>query len=283
MGAFSASDAALEGFQVIRSHWRIVLGWCLFALVGYLGLVVLTAVAILIAAFAVSTRDQAGTVGGLIGGVVLGLGGVAVQAMVVTALYRMHIRPAGAPGLFYLRVSRDEGRLLALWAVLLALFAAVMTAGFVALQRLEPFGGLAMTAGTLVFLAVVIWLAIRFSLAGPANFALGRLGLVESWRLTRGRFWALLGMVALAVCLLLLIAVVLFIVTAVIQAAIGGFHTLAPVSLSDRQALMERPGAYVFALIIELAIAPIYLVIGQTPFVAAFEALAPASEPVAET
>ena len=81
-------------------------------------------------------------------------------------------------------------------------------------------------------------------------------------------------MIVLALCLLLLIAVVLFILTALVQAAIGGFHTLVPVSLSDQQALAERPGAYAFALIAELLIAPLYLVIGQAPFVSAYKRLA---------
>jgi hypothetical protein len=80
-------------------------------------------------------------------------------------------------------------------------------------------------------------------------------------------------MILLALCLLALIAVAIFVVTAVVQAAIGGFHTLAPVSLSDPQALAERPGAYVFGLIAELVIAPLYLVIAQAPFVAAYKAL----------
>ena len=80
-------------------------------------------------------------------------------------------------------------------------------------------------------------------------------------------------MILLAVCLLVLIFVVVFIATALIQAAIGGFRTLAPVSLSDPQALAERPGAYVFALIAELLVAPLYLVIAQAPFVAAYKAL----------
>jgi len=38
MTAFSASDAALEGFQVLRRHWRVVLGWCLFAVLAFVGL-----------------------------------------------------------------------------------------------------------------------------------------------------------------------------------------------------------------------------------------------------
>ena len=83
-------------------------------------------------------------------------------------------------------------------------------------------------------------------------------------------------MSVLAGCLLALIAVVLFVSVALLQAAIGGFHTLAPVSLSDPQALAERPGAYVFGLIAELAVGPLYLVIGQTPFVAAYKTLSAA-------
>jgi hypothetical protein len=273
MTSFSASDAALEGFQVIRTQWRVALGWCLFSIVGFVGLVIVAFFVILAAAFVVTSKEQAGTAGGLIGAVVLGLGGAAIQGLIVVALYRMRLRPGAAPGLYYLRVSRDEGRLLGLWIVMGVAFVALMMAGFPLLRALEPVGGLAVWTGTLAYLAFLVWLAIRFSLAGPANFATGRFGLADSWRLTRGRFWALLGMTVLALCLLLLIAVVLFILTAVVQAAIGGFHTLAPVSLADPQALAERPGAYAFALVAELVIAPLYLVIGQAPFAAAYKAL----------
>jgi hypothetical protein len=273
MTSFSASDAALEGFQVIRTQWRVALGWCLFSIVSFVGLVIVAFFVILAAAFAVTSREQAGAAGGLIGAVVLGLGGAAIQGLVVAALYRMRLRPDAAPGLYYLRISRDEGRLLGLWIVMAVAFVALMMVGFPLLRALEPLSGLAVWAGTLAYLAFLVWLAIRFSLAGPANFATGRFGLADSWRLTRGRFWALLGMTVLALCLLLLIAVVLFILTAVVQAAIGGFHTLAPVSLADPQALAERPGAYAFALVAELVIAPLYLVIGQAPFAAAYKAL----------
>jgi hypothetical protein len=273
MNSFSASDAALEGFQVIRTQWRVALGWCLFSIVGFVGLVILAFFAILAAAFAVTSREQAGAAGGLIGAAVLGLGGAAIQGLVVAALYRMRLRPETAPGVYYLRISRDEGRLLALWLTMAVAFVALMMAGFPLLRALEPVGGLAVWLGTLAYLALLVWLAIRVSLAGPANFATGRFGLADSWRLTKGRFWSLLGMTVLALCLLVLIAVVLFILTAVIQAAIGGFHSLAPVSLADPQALAERPGAYVFALVAELVIAPLYLVIGQAPFAAAYKAL----------
>jgi len=273
MSAFSASDAALAGFQVLRRHWRVVLGWCLFSVLAFVGLIVVAFIAIALSTLN-RAPDQAQAVGGLVGGLILGLGGVVIQWMVLAALYRAILRPGEPPGAFYLRLSRDEARLFGLWIMVLVLFSCLITAGYLAVRWLSQFGGLAGGLGTFAFLALVLWLWMRTSLAGPANFATGQLGLAASWRLTRGRFWALLGMTALASCLLALIAIVLFVAVAVLQAGIGGFRTLAPVSLSDPQALAERPGAYVFGLIAELVIGPLYLVIGQTPFVAAYRALA---------
>jgi hypothetical protein len=212
-----------------------------------------------------------------VGGLVLGLGGAAIQGVVVAALYRMTLRPETPPGFYHLRFSKDEGRLLGLWLTLLALFGVLTVASSFLVLWCLKFSVWAADLAALAVAALLAWLAIRTSLAGPANFASGRFGLAESWRMTRGRVWPLFGMILLALCLLALIAIVTFVVTAVIQAAIGGFHTLAPVSLSDPQALAERPGAYAFALIAELTIAPLYLVIVQAPFLAAYKALA--SEP----
>ena len=273
MNGFSASDAALEGFQVLRRQWRVVLGWCLFAVLAFVGLVVIAFIAIALSTLNRSP-EQAQAVGGLVGGLILGLGGVAIQWVVLAALYRMILRPESTPGAFYLRLSRDELRLFGLWALILILFMCLITAGFLVVRWLTQFGTLATFLGTAGFVLAMFWLWMRTSLAGPANFATRRLGLAESWRLTRGRFWALLGMTALAFCLLLLIAIVLFVAVAVLQAGIGGFQTLAPVSLSDPQALAERPGAYVFGLIAEQVVGPLYLVIGQPPIVAAYRALA---------
>ncbi len=96
MKAFSASDAALEGFQMLRLHWRVVLGWCLFTVLSFIGLMVLAVIAIAVATTAIRSPDQANTVGGAIGGLVLGLGGAAIQWVVLTALYRVRAAARGA-------------------------------------------------------------------------------------------------------------------------------------------------------------------------------------------
>jgi len=273
MTDFSASDAALEGFQVLRKDWRIVIGWCLFSVIAFVALLIVAFIAITFSTIAATSRDQAGAVGGMIGGVVLGLGGVMVEAAVIVALYRLMLRPQTKPELFYLRISRAEGRLLGLWVVVLVALGALSAAGFFAVRSLTHLGGAAAGAGGVAFLALLLWLTLRFSLAGPANFEGGGLGLAQSWRLTRGRVWPLAGTWLLSFCLLALIAVVLWLVTALLQAAIGGFHSLAPVDLSDREALSERPGAYIFGFLAELVLGPVFWVISQAPYAAIYRRL----------
>jgi hypothetical protein len=273
MSDFSASDAALEGFQVLRKDWRVVIGWCLFSVVAFVALLIVAFIAILFSTLAAVSKDQATTLGGVVGGGVLGLGGVMVEIAVTLALYRLMLRPGATPHLFHLRISRDEARLLGLWLLLLTALSLLLTAGFMAVRWLGQINGLAAGAGALAVLALVLWLAMRTSLAGPANFDQGGLGLAPSWRMTRGRFWPLLGAATLATCLSALIAVVLWVTTALLQAAIGGFHTFAAVDLSDAQALAERPGAYVFGFLAELVVGPVFWVIGQAPFASIYRTL----------
>lgn len=273
MSVFSASDAAIEGFQVLRRHWRVVVGWCLFSVMAFVGLVVITFMAIAIATLAATSHDEASSIGGAVGAIILGLGGLAIQWVVIAALYRVMLRPDEPPGMHYLRISRDERRLFILWIVVLATVIGLTTAARFLLQFVAKSSMAGAGLGTLVFVGLFAWLALRFSLAGPANFASGRFGLTQSWRLTGGRFWGLFGMALLAGCLLGLIAIVVFVVTTMLQAAVSGFHTFAPVRLSDPQTFVERPGAYLLGLAAELALSPVFLVIAHAPFVAAYRAL----------
>jgi hypothetical protein len=273
MAAVSASDAALEGFQVLRRHWRVAVGWCLFSVIAFVALVVAAFLAILVATLAVSSRDQANTAGGIIGGLIFGLGAFGVEIMVVGALYRLMLRPETPPGLFYLRISREEARLALLWLIVLVGLGAALTAGYAVVGALGFLGWGGHLAGVIAAGLAILWLALRFSLAGPATLVSGGLGLAQSWRLTRGHVWSLAGATVIAACLFALLAIVVWLAVFFVQAAIGGFHSFAPVSLSDPEALAERPGAYVFGMLAELALGPVFWVIASAPFAAIYRDL----------
>ena len=82
MTPFSASDAALEGFSLIRRRWRVVLGWAGFNLISLVMLVVLTVIFSLVAS-AVSGGDQRPVQ--IVASVVIFLGSVLLQAILAGA------------------------------------------------------------------------------------------------------------------------------------------------------------------------------------------------------
>ena len=271
--SFSPSDAALEGFQVLRRHWRVVVGWAGFNLLAMVAMVAVAVVLIVLGVALVGSgsREAAGGVGAVIGGLVGFLGALAIEVCVVTAIYRLLLNE-GEPGFFYLHWGRDELRLLAVWACLIALAGA---AAFAVVGLAAASAKVAPWAPWLVSLAgaaLGIWLMIRLSLAAPATFAGKRLGLADAWRMSRGRFWSLLGMNALLFCLLAMVSVAAWLVMFLVAAGFTGFHDWGAISLSDRDALTEHPGRYLLQLVAELAFAPVLLVISQAPLAAAYQA-----------
>ncbi|MEO8114225.1 MAG: hypothetical protein ABI655_07595, partial [Phenylobacterium sp.] len=239
MSEFSAGDAALDGFRVIRRHWRVVAGWAGFNLLALVGMVVVSVLGILVAVTAISlthgASESAAAAGGLIAVVVDSVGTLFIGAIVVAGLFRMLLRD-GEPGFFYLRVGLDEVRLVGVWLTLLlgACVLVFLLAGAVALA-----GRLGTWAGILVGLAGLagfVWLGVRLSLAAPITFAEHRFGLAAAWRLSRGRFWPLLGMSVLSLCLLALVAVAAWIGLFLIMGALSGFDG-SLISLSDPEAL----------------------------------------------
>jgi hypothetical protein len=272
---FSASDAALEGFQMLRTHWRVVVGWGLFNLLALIAMIVVTVilgVGIGLAAGVDQASGAAAAIGGVVGGLVTGL----IETVLVVGLYRLLLRP-GDPGFLHLRLGRDEGRLFLVGVIYVcgvALFAGVAMV----------LGGLAGQAGPAVriaagLLAVVAggWLALRFGLTGPISFAEGRIDFARSWRLTRGQFWPLLGMWFLNFCLVMFVWLALYLAVFVLSGLLTGFHGFAPAD--DGEALTTHPGRYLIEGIVPILALPALLVISQAPWVAAYRAL---SQPAAE-
>ena len=270
---FSASDAALDGLRVLRAHWRVVAGWSVFNLVALVAMVIFTVIAIFIAAATAGSREAASAAGGLIGGLVGGIGALVIELVVVCGVFRLLLRPE-EPAFLHLRLGADEARLGLVWLILGVPFIALVAGVVAAMASVGAFAGIATLA---VVGPALLYVGVRLSLAAPATFAARRLALPDSWRATRGRVSAILGMIALALCVLAFLALSIWLVLALAFTAASGFRDWGLVSLSDVGALETRPLAYLAQLLIQLMLAPVLWVISQAPLVYAWKALRPAN------
>jgi hypothetical protein len=270
MTTFSASDAALEGFNVIRRHWRVVVGWAGFNLLAVVAMIVLTVVvAVPLALASQAGSDSASHLGAAIGGVVWGVGYLAVQIVLTSGLYRLLLRPE-EPAFLHLRLGASELRVLAATV----LFILVLIAGLV-LGRLvvsaAPSGHPGLAIALTAALVVAGWLlTLRLSLAPVLSFAERRVRFLEAWRRTRGMTWALAGMSLLMICLFMLITVVIWIALFVLGGLLTGFHDLG---LTGAESLAAHPGRYILQIVAEMMLAPFFLVILQAPWVAVYRAI----------
>jgi hypothetical protein len=278
MTDFSASDAALEGFALLRRRWRVVLGWAGFNLVALIMVVVLTVIFSLITAALTGAGAGAGAsataptaaVAALVGG----LGSLVLQTVLVAGVFRLMIRPE-EPAFLHLRLGRDELRLIGVFVVrLLAL--ALLTVLAAALGQAAG-GGRAAVLIELAVAALAAWLLLRTALTGPASFADGGLAFARSWRLTRGRAGALLGMVCLTVCLMLLIGAVLLLALALIAVRVGGLSGVASM-FGGAEALETHPGLFLLGFAVNVVLTPALWVLWIAPFVAAWRALSGGGE-----
>jgi len=181
-------------------------------------------------------------------------------ALVHTAIYRAVLDPQDK-GMFYLRLGAAEGWQALVYACLyimmiIAVFvlAIPLTIFIVAIAMSSAaagggfadgdfsagaFGGMFLVFLTVGLLAFVgfLWLALRFSLAGPATYARRTFQLFESWTLTKGHSWSLFAMalllgVILFVLSLLMWAVLLLVVG--MAAGASGFDWAALGTFFDR-------------------------------------------------
>ena len=260
MSRFSPSDCAIEGFHVIRDHWRIVAGWAVFNLLALLAMIVRVVVVLLglYGSGIGENANSAAVAGAIVGGIGYGL----VQVMLVTALCRLMLE-GGPPGFLYLRIGKDEFRFL---VSALAVIAALVLVGVVATKLSSALSvpvGLVVAVGGYAVL-------LRFFIAPIMSVARRRIVLRDAWTFTRGHVWRLVGMWLLTLCLVALVALVTWLAMFVVSGLLTGFQDLG---MAGADKMAAHPGRYVLQLVVEMLLAPALTVLAQAPWIAAYRAL----------
>ena len=244
MASFSASDAALTGFRVVREHPKAVGIWAVIQFVISLGFTVGTvrfagpALMSLNAANSAPARDPAKTMAIFqqLGPyyLCLILFSLAFYPILYATMNRAVLRPSEEK-FGYIRLGADELRQLGLLLLVLLFglvaYIAIIVASVAVLTPLSLMfaggsGGLTNSNLFIGLFAVVFGLAViclwiyvwtRLSLAPSLTFATGKINLFGSWRLTRGLFWPMLGAYLVA----LVLAMIVWLLTTVISLAAG--------------------------------------------------------------
>lgn len=249
MNRFSPSDAALEGFRITRENPRTFAWWAgASLLVSVVGAVITVNMPAdvrhaLETLGAEETPDGRTLLDAFITASPLFLMGLALAAVMAAAVYRVIFRHEDSR-FGYLRLGLDELRLMLLTIVFYFLSVFLVAAAVFGAVILGAFGSMAGSAmafiagvGGLVFLlGLTLYVLVRLSLALPASFAERRIRFWESWTLTRGSFWPLLGAYMLAaICMIVVgaLALILFCAVAGIVLLMSGGQ------LSDLSAILH--------------------------------------------
>lgn len=260
MAGFSASAAMLSGFRLIGRHPVAVLVWGLV----YVAVTLVPLIALFWGELPALLGLYAKMMQGLMAGapptladpemarmqgvlaafeftqVALNLLGV---TLVSSAVYRAVLEPE-RKAFAYLRVGAQELwvalSLAGLYLMLIFVgFTGVLSVGLIA-QGVGPGswgGGLVVFLAGFGVLALVIWLALRLSLAAPMSFAGRRFELARAWPLTQGQGWRLVGLALALASLILLVQMAL----ATIGDVLGIGAALS--KIDDLKAFLANPAA----------------------------------------
>ena len=215
----------------------------------------------------------------------------ALLAMAIFAgpVFRAVLRPEQR-GFAYLRLGRDELRLVLVFALLAVIIVATAIAASAAAMALAALlFSVFRVAGWILFLnllpivplSVAAWLGVRLWLVAPMAFAEGGIPLRRGWRLTRGRFWPLLGGLALSCLILAAIAAVVFALRTLVAAAVGG------VGVGEGYVMVMRPGeglaaifapARIAALAAGSLLSGLFYAVALAPAAVAYRSLRPSQD-----
>lgn len=290
--SFSATDAAFEGFRLVRRNPMALVAWTLVYLVFTLANV--AAMSQMGPAMADLTTLMEGMEGTsptsmadlapvmeAYGRLFSSLAWLFPVSMIVTAVLtaavaRGVLEPRARATFGYLKLGMDEVRVLVVTIVLSILmmviaFVAYFVAVFISVaagSMIDGWGWLIGFTSVFAATALIVWLAVRWSLAVPITLADRKMAFFESFRVTKGRFWPLLGMAIIAGVMTLLVMLLSMIVTAPLG-IMSGMSMAGAMSDGDPAAIFEAysltnpwviassvVNAFIYALVLAVIYAP---------------------------
>ena len=122
--------------------------------------------------------------------------------------------------------------------------------------------------------ALVVWLAVKFSLAVPMTVDRRKIVILESFSATKGHFWALLGMAVIAVVMSLIVSILGMIIGAATDLATGGVQSLSRYAdLGLGQILARAWPALLVSSVVNAFLSALQLAVLYAPFSAAWQAI----------
>jgi len=234
---FSATDAAFEGFRLVRRNPVALAAWTLVYLVYTLA--TLFAAGGMMRSMAVWVEQMEALEAGpaptspealvpIMESYVAAMSHMAwaiplslvISAVLMAAIARAVLTP-GTGGFGYLRLGMDEVRVFVVTLVIAILFSlasmiafvVAIVVGGIAIGVMEGWGVLVMVLMVLAALAFVIWLGVRWSLAVPITMDQKRFAIFDSFAVTKGRFWPLFGMAVIAWIMVIIVSLLAGIVS----------------------------------------------------------------------
>jgi len=282
MSNFSPSDAALEGFRLTRERPGTILAWAgvYFAGIMLMALVMVIGIGPKFIAFIKDGGLQSGDTeafGTLLAQswpafLVVLAAAVFLLSILTAGIYRLVLRPK-EPGFAHLKLGADEVRLALIHLILFAIGMVFLVAIdlVVGIGRSADGGGaVLMSLLGLILAVLMVWVGVRLSLATPMTFAEHHLSLAAAWRLTRGRFWRLFGMIMLAVIFYVMIWMLISIIAVLFITLAGGAEAVQNLGAHSSPVALI---AFAVTFFIQLLLPILQVVMIYSPFAVAYEKL----------
>lgn len=239
MPDFSSQAAAFTGFRIVREHPRFLVVWAIVALFSS---ILITVVLIVLGGREFVKIQQFSDIEyrsptSILSSfrhlvpmyVVIATVAMMFYGVLLAAMNRAVLRPHDER-FAYFALSGDELRQIGLLFITFAasLFCYVLIAVFLVISgtiistitQITPtlFG---FVSAVTIFLSYVL-LTVRFSLAPAITFYSKKINLIDSWRMTRGKFWPIFGTYMITVALVSIILLLTYLITLAVVAVLTG-------------------------------------------------------------